>query len=117
MEKDITLEYAAFLRSFKRNIDVPHSFLLGAGASISSGVQSAYDCIWEWKKDIFLSKNVNSSEYYKNFKDNAVRKSIQKWLDNEGGYPILDSPPKSIVFMQKMLILLQKIEENIFLVS
>ena len=56
MEKDITLEYAAFLRSFKRNIDVPHSFLLGAGASISSGVQSAYDCIWEWKKDIFLSK-------------------------------------------------------------
>ena len=47
MEKDITLEYAAFLRSFKRNIDVPHSFLLGAGASISSGVQSAYDCIWE----------------------------------------------------------------------
>lgn len=37
MEKDITLEYAAFLRSFKRNIDVPHSFLLGAGASISSG--------------------------------------------------------------------------------
>ena len=68
MEKDITLEYAAFLRSFKRNIDVPHSFLLGAGASISSGVQSAYDCIWEWKKDIFLSKNVNSSEYYKNFK-------------------------------------------------
>ena len=43
MEKDITLEYAAFLRSFKRNIDVPHSFLLGAGASISSGVQSAYD--------------------------------------------------------------------------
>ena len=55
MEKDITLEYAAFLRSFKRNIDVPHSFLLGAGASISSGVQSAYDCIWEWKKDIFLS--------------------------------------------------------------
>ena len=60
MEKDITLEYAAFLRSFKRNIDVPHSFLLGAGASISSGVQSAYDCIWEWK----ISKNVNSSEYY-----------------------------------------------------
>ena len=91
MGKTIILEYAAFLRSFKRNIDVPHSLLLGAGASISSGVQSAYDCIWEWKKDIFLSKNVNSSEYYKNFKDNAVRKSIQKWLDNAGGYPVLDS--------------------------
>ena len=37
MEKDITLEYAAFLRSFKRNIDVPHSFLLfGNGKKIFS---------------------------------------------------------------------------------
>lgn len=112
MEKDITLEYAAFLRSFKRNIDVPHSFLLGAGASISSGYNLLMIVFGNGKR-YFLIKNVNSSEYYKNFKDNAVRKSIQKWLDNEGGYPILDSP-KSIVFMQKMLILLQKIEENIF---
>ena len=54
MTENIQLEYDAFLRSFKRNIDVPHSFLLGAGASISSGIQSAYDCIWEWKKDIYL---------------------------------------------------------------
>ncbi|MGJ0679675.1 hypothetical protein [Bacteroides ovatus] len=54
MEKDITLEYAAFLRSFKRNIDVPHSFLLGAGASISSGVQSAYDCLSSTYKCNFL---------------------------------------------------------------
>ena len=61
MEKDITLEYAAFLRSFKRNIDVPHSFLLGAGASISSGVQSAYDCIWEWKKGFFVKFGGTSS--------------------------------------------------------
>lgn len=50
MEKDITLEYAAFLRSFKRNIDVPHSFLLGAGASISSGVQSAMIVFGNGKK-------------------------------------------------------------------
>lgn len=91
MEKNIVLEYDAFLRSFKRNIDVPHSLLLGAGASISSGIQSAYDCIWEWKKDIYLSKNINAPEYYKNYKVEAVRKSIQKWLDNEGIYPLLDS--------------------------
>jgi len=42
--------------------------LLGAGSSISSGIQSAYDCIWEWKKDIYLSKNINSAEFYKNYK-------------------------------------------------
>lgn len=91
MTGNIQLEYDAFLRSFKRNIDVPHSFLLGAGSSISSGIQSAYDCIWEWKKDIYLSKNINSAEFYKNHKNESVRKSIQNWLDNQGNYPPLDS--------------------------
>ncbi|MGB6153851.1 MAG: SIR2 family protein, partial [Pricia sp.] len=91
MLEKLRLDYDAFLRSFKRNIDVPHSFLLGAGASISSGIQSAYDCIWEWKKDIYLSKNINASDYYKNYKEESVRKSIQKWLDSQGEYPELDS--------------------------
>lgn len=35
------LQLDEFLRSLKQNIDMPHSLLLGAGASIESGVQSA----------------------------------------------------------------------------
>ena len=30
---------------------------LGAGASITSGVPSAGLCVWEWKRDIFLTNN------------------------------------------------------------
>lgn len=101
MKNELTLEYDAFLRSFKRNSDVPHSFLLGAGASISSGIQSAYDCIWEWKKDIYLSKNVNASEFFKNYKEEAVRESIQKWLDNQGEYPELNSDEEYSFFAEK----------------
>lgn len=44
------LQLDEFLRSLKQNIDMPHSLLLGAGASIESGVQSATECIWDWKK-------------------------------------------------------------------
>lgn len=101
MEKNLYLDYDAFLRSVKRNIDVPHSFLLGAGASISSGIQSAYDCIWEWKRDIYISKNVNAAEYYKNHKNESVRASIQKWLDNHGGFPILDSAEEYSFYAEK----------------
>ncbi|SEK59244.1 SIR2 family protein [Parapedobacter koreensis] len=101
MTENIQLEYDAFLRSFKRNVDVPHSFLLGAGASISSGIQSAYDCIWEWKKDIYLSKNINSAEFYKNYKNESVRKSIQNWLDNQGEYPPIDSPNEYSFYAEK----------------
>lgn len=101
MTENIHLEYAAFLRSFKRNVDVPHSFLLGAGASISSGIQTAYDCIWEWKKDIYLSKNINCADFYKNYKDEAVRRSIQTWLDNQGEYPSLDSLEEYSFYAEK----------------
>tara|TARA_R110000765_G_scaffold9911_3_gene30864 strand:- start:51422 stop:54580 length:3159 start_codon:yes stop_codon:yes gene_type:complete len=101
MLEKLRLDYDAFLRSFKRNIDVPHSFLLGAGASISSGIQSAYDCIWEWKKDIYLSKNINASDYYKNYKEESVRKSIQKWLDSQGEYPELDSNDEYSFFAER----------------
>lgn len=101
MTENIQLAYDAFLRSFKRNVDVPHSFLLGAGASITSGIQTAYDCIWEWKKDIYLSMNINSAEFYKNYKEEAVRKSIQNWLDNQGEYPPLNSVEEYSFYAEK----------------
>ncbi len=56
-EMDFKMDFDAFLRSFKQNKDSSFAFLLGAGASITSGVQSAEDCIWDWKKLIYLSNN------------------------------------------------------------
>ncbi|KFC19140.1 MULTISPECIES: SIR2 family protein [Chryseobacterium group] len=101
IEENLHLDYDAFLRSIKRNIDVPHSFLLGAGASISSGIQSAYDCIWEWKRDIYISKNINAAEYYKNHKNENVRISIQKWIDNHGGFPKIDASEEYSYYAEK----------------
>lgn len=101
MADNLVLEYDAFLRSIKRNKDISHSFLLGAGASISSGIQSAYDCIWEWKKDIYLSKNPNASEYYKNTKNESVRLSIQAWLEIQGVYPLFNSEEEYSFYAEK----------------
>src|SRR5674476_561241 len=101
MNTEIILEYDAFLRSIKRNKDIPHSLLIGAGASISSGIQSANDCIWEWKKDIYLSKNPNASDYYKNTKNESVRLSIQNWLDNEGIHPKFNSNDEYSYYAEK----------------
>lgn len=70
------LQIDELLRSLKQNINSPHSLFLGAGASIESGVQSANDCIWDWKKAIFLSQNSMLCEYYTNIKSEAVRNNI-----------------------------------------
>ncbi len=97
---DLTLPYDAFLRAVKQNADNDHVFLLGAGASISSGVKSAEDCIWEWKKDIFVSKNPTLSQQYKEYKAEAVRTSIQKWLNSEGCYPLRNDPEEYSKYAQ-----------------
>ena len=86
------LTYDAFLRSVKQNIDIDHVFLLGAGASINSGVQSASECIWEWKRDILVSQNLALSNQFKNYNSTETREKIQKWLDNEGRYLPINHP-------------------------
>ena len=85
------LSYDAFLRAVKENADTNHAFLLGAGTSISSNVQSATDCIWEWKRNIFITKNPNLVKQYFSFKSDTVQRSLQKWLDTEGIYPAENS--------------------------
>ena len=56
-EKQFRMDFDAFLRSFKQSKNGSFAFLLGAGASITSGVQSAEDCIWDWKKLIYVTNN------------------------------------------------------------
>lgn len=101
MREDLILEYDAFIRSIKQNKDVSHAVLLGAGASINSGIQSATDCIWEWKRNIYTTKNVNSATFFKNHKSESVRSSIQKWLDSEGTYPKLNSNEEYSYYAEK----------------
>ena len=86
-----TIRFDQFLRSMKQNMDTPHALLLGAGASVESGIPSAVDCIWDWKKEIFLSQNPALIENYHNIKLESVRTAIQRWLDAQKIYPILDS--------------------------
>ena len=85
MVPKLTLEQ--FIRSVKQNKGVAHSMLLGAGASIESGIPSANDCIWEWKRDIYTSHNPQYLEKYNNSKNEVVQSVIQMWLDRQSGYP------------------------------
>ena len=62
MPENLFLEFDAFLRSIKQNLDGSFGVLLGAGASISSGIQSANDCIWDWKFLIYQSLSGNQKK-------------------------------------------------------
>lgn len=62
---------------------------LGAGASMSSGMPSAGQCIWEWKRDIFLSNNPGLEEQFGELSLPSVQTRIQTWLDHQRCFPPL----------------------------
>ena len=95
------LQLDEFLRSIKQNIDTPHSLLLGAGASIESGIPSASDCIWDWKREIYLSQNPGAIGNFDNSKSEGVRRVIQRWIDSQNIYPAENSAEEYSYFAEK----------------
>ena len=98
-EKQFRMDFDAFLRSFKQSKNGSFAFLLGAGASITSGVQSAEDCIWDWKKLIYVTNNP-TNEAFLDIHSDCCRKKIQTWLNEQRGYPI-EKSDENMFSMQK----------------
>jgi SIR2-like domain len=86
-ETTCVLKIDEFIRAVGVNKTVPHALFLGAGASITSGVPSAGMCIWEWKRDIFLTNNPGLEDQFSELSLPSVKERIQRWLDSKGGYP------------------------------
>ena len=85
---DLILPLDAFVRSIKVRRNTPHSLFLGAGASVSSGVPSAEGCIWEWKRDIFLTNNPGLEKQFSELSLPNIKNGIQSWLDAQGTFPV-----------------------------
>ena len=77
----------AFVRSVGTYGPIPYSLFLGAGASVSSGVPSADQCLWRWKRDIVVSNNPGIERLCSELSLASVRSRVQEWLDAEGRYP------------------------------
>jgi hypothetical protein len=67
-------------------------FFLGAGASITSGVPSAWECIWNWKRSLFLTQNSHiNPTLFGSATLPHVQHQIQKWLEQQRIHPPLNS--------------------------
>ena len=85
--EDLILSLDAFVRSVGVRRTTPHVFFLGAGASVSSGIPSAQACVWEWKRDLFLTNNPGLEEQFAELSLPSVQRRIQQWLDRQDTYP------------------------------
>lgn len=99
LKDDFILEFDAFLRSFGQNVNQQHSFLLGAGCSISSGVPSAYTCIWDWKRQIYQTNNPRIPHI--SIESDNDKREIQRWCDLQPGFPSLNSDEEYTFYAEK----------------
>ena len=99
--KDLSLPLDAFVRAVGVDHEVPHAMLLGAGASVSSAIPSAWQCIWEWKRKIFLTNNPGLEKQFSELTLLSAQRGIQDWLDKQGGYPALDSHEEYCFYIEK----------------
>jgi hypothetical protein len=84
-EQPILLSLDALVRSIGVRRGMPLALFLGAGASTSSGLPSAQMCVWEWKRQIFLTNNPGLEEQFSELSLDGVRRRIQSWFDKQGG--------------------------------
>lgn len=91
-----------FIRQLKQNIDLEHVVLLGAGASQSSGVLTAKECIWKWKEELYKSANAN--ELGANIRGEVDKITIQSWLDKFGIHPEQDDPSEYIYYAENVYL-------------
>jgi SIR2-like protein len=91
-DDQITLTLDAFVRSIGVRRGAPIALFLGAGASTSSGIPSAQMCIWEWKRQIFLTNNPGLEDQFAELSLDGVRRRIQRWLDKQQTYPPENAP-------------------------
>ncbi len=99
--EDLTLPLDAFIRSAGLKRSTSHALFIGAGSSVSSGVPSAERCVWEWKRNIFVTNNPGLDDQFSELSLPSVQQRIQAWLDRQRRYPTNGSPDEYGFYIQE----------------
>lgn len=66
-------------------------WLLGAGASASAGVPTAWDMIWEFKQQLYVSQRRVSPKVVADLANPAIRGQLQNYIDAAERFPAQDA--------------------------
>jgi hypothetical protein len=78
------------------------AWFLGAGASVSAGIRTAYDMIWDFKRTEFCAQQNHPIPMYSDLASPAIRNQIQSYFDSQDGAPVLDSPEEYSYYFEKV---------------
>lgn len=96
-----TIDANTFINSFKVKPNKSMSFLLGAGASVSSNIPSGNQMVWDFKRSLYCTaRNIRTSIYSDMSKESNI-KEIQAYFDGQEGYPELWSTQEYSFYFEK----------------
>jgi hypothetical protein len=79
------------------------AWLFGAGSSVSAGVPSAYDLIWDFKRRIYCADQSYRLSLFSNLTDPAIKEQIQAYFDNQPDCPVADSTEEYSYYFERAL--------------
>lgn len=77
------IEKDTFLRGFKVLSNQSFDLFLGAGASISSGIHSGSDLVWQFKRELLSVSGKINGKKFQNLKIESNKKIIQSYFAEE----------------------------------
>lgn len=95
------IDTATFVNSFKVKPNKTMSFLLGAGASISSNLPSGGQMVWDFKRSLYCAARQMRTSVYSDLSKENVQREIQSYFDALGGYPELGATDEYSFYFEK----------------
>ncbi|NMB00068.1 MAG: hypothetical protein GX971_00890, partial [Firmicutes bacterium] len=77
------IEKDTFLRGFKVLSNQSFDLFLGAGASISSGIPSGGDLVWQFKRELLSVSGKINGKKFQDLKIESNKKIIQSYFAEE----------------------------------
>lgn len=81
-----SISEAELTRIFSVRTQPEFMLFLGAGASSTSGIPTASEMIWLFKREIFCSERNISRDSFKDLSVDAIRKPIQEYIEQQSWY-------------------------------
>lgn len=95
------IDVNTFVNSFKVKPNNIMSFLLGAGASVSSGIMSGGQMVWDFKRSLYCTENNLRTNNYADLSKKYLQKEIQTYFDSIGEYPSFGSIEEYSFYFEK----------------
>jgi hypothetical protein len=96
-----TIDVNTFVNSFRVKPDGTMSFLLGAGASVSSNILSGGQMVWDFKRSIYCADNNLRTNLYGDLSKENIQREIQAYFDGQDGFPKLWSTDEYSFYFER----------------